>query len=60
MKKSFEPVYLNRKTGSIDTKAGWLRTYTAEELEKRKLTSQEAFSEDVYETFLPVTKVEYE
>ncbi len=48
MKKrfKFELVYLNQNTGNIDTKDNWLYAYSAEELEERGLTAEEAFEED--------------
>ncbi len=47
MKRKFEMVYLNVNTGCMDTKQNWVRVYTAEELEERGLTAEEAFEEDV-------------
>jgi len=45
-----EQLYTHEKTGAIDTKEGWICSYTLEELEERGLSAKQAFQEDLGET----------
>lgn len=47
-------IYMNIKTGSIDTENGWMESYSSEELEDRCLTVEEAFNADKAENLVEV------
>jgi hypothetical protein len=48
-----EKRYMHRETGSIDTREGWLQSYSKEELEERGFsTAEQAFEHDVGETLI--------
>ena len=38
--------FIHKETGSVDDRDGWITSYSAEELEERGLTAEEAFDED--------------
>lgn len=42
--------YMHVKTGTQDTREGWIESYDAEELKERGLTAEQAFDEDVGNT----------
>ena len=44
--------YLHKETGSIDTRDGWIESYSQEELDERGLTAEEAFDEDASRTLI--------
>jgi hypothetical protein len=49
-----EMTYMHKETGTIDDRAGWIASYTAEELQERRLTAEQAFREDVGSTLFAV------
>lgn len=48
--------YMHTETGSVDTLAGWRKSYAAEELEERGLTAEQALDEDVGKTLVEVRR----
>jgi hypothetical protein len=38
--------YMHKETGAVDDRDGWIASYTTEELDRRGLTAEEAFTED--------------
>ncbi len=38
--------YIHIHTGAVDTREGWISSYSAEELSERGLDAHEAFDED--------------
>ena len=49
--------YTHKETGSVGTKEDFVFAYTIEELEKRGLTPEEAFKEDVGKTLFEASGV---
>ncbi len=47
-------IYVHIHTGSADTAEGWINSYDKRELEARGLSADEAFSEDLYVTLIPL------
>ena len=47
-------MYMHKETGSIDSKEGWISSYSQEELEARGLTAEEAFADDEGVTLIEI------
>jgi hypothetical protein len=47
--------YMHKETGSIDSRDGWIASYSADELDARNLTAEQAFNADEGETLFQIT-----
>jgi hypothetical protein len=48
--------YMHKETGTMDDREGWIASYTTEELDRRGLTAEEAFTEDEGKTLIAIER----